>query len=136
MAFVNEVVSDDDIAKYRLPFKPGAGRYWTRDRERDCYLWGGIVENFAYGYEQVGHFDFYWNGILLQITLDMGKGSDSFKDSPYRIIWNKVTHIQPSDLGGLIKWDLFLLLKTALTAYGYDGRMNVFAPKRKVDFNF
>ena len=32
MAFVNEVVSDEDIAKYNLPFKPGAGRYWTRDK--------------------------------------------------------------------------------------------------------
>ncbi len=41
MAFVNEVVSDEDIARYNLPFKPGAGRYWTRDKENDCYLWGG-----------------------------------------------------------------------------------------------
>jgi hypothetical protein len=136
MAFVNEVVSDEDIAKYNLPFKPGAGRYWTRNKERDCYLWGGILDGFAYGYEQEGQFEFYWKGTLLRITLDMGSGSSSFQDSPYRIVWNKVTHIQPFDLGGLSKRDVFSLLKDALMAYGYDGRMNVFAQERKIDFNF
>jgi hypothetical protein len=136
MAFVNEVVSDEDIAKYKLPFKPGAGRYWTRNKERDCYLWGGILDGFAYGYEQEGQFEFYWKGTLLRITLDMGSGSSSFQDSPYRIVWNKVTHIQPFDLGGLSKRDVFSLLKDALMAYGYDGRMNVFAQERKIDFNF
>ncbi len=136
MAFVNEVVSDEDIAKYNLPFKPGAGRYWTRDRERDSYLWGGILDGFAYGYEQEGQFEFYWKGVLLRITLDMGRGSSSFQDSPYRIIWNKVTHIQPFNLGGLSKRDVFSLLKDALLAYGYDGRMNVFAQERQIDFNF
>jgi hypothetical protein len=136
MAFVNEVVSDEDIAKYNLPFKPGAGRYWTRNKERDCYLWGGILDGFAYGYEQEGQFEFYWKGTLLRITLDMGSGSSSFQDSPYRIVWNKVTHIQPFDLGGLSKRDVFSLLKDALMAYGYDGRMNVFAQERQIDFNF
>lgn len=136
MAFVNEVVSDEDIAKYNLPFKPGAGRYWTRDRVRDSYLWGGILDRFAYGYEQEGQFDFYLKGTLLRLTLDMGRGSSSFQDSPYRIIWNKVTHIQPFDLGGLNKRDVLSLLKTALTVYGYDGRMNKFAQVRQIDFNF
>jgi len=42
MTFVNEVVSDEDIDRYGLPFEKGSGRYWTRDAERDFYLWGGM----------------------------------------------------------------------------------------------
>ena len=51
MAFVNEVVSDEDIAKYNLPFAPSTKCYWTRDKERDYYLWGGISADYARGYE-------------------------------------------------------------------------------------
>jgi hypothetical protein len=136
MAFVNEVVSDADIAKYNLPFKPGAGRYWTRDKERDCYLWGGIVDRYAFEYDHEGQFDFYWKGVLLRVFLALGKGSESFKDSPYRIVWNEVTHVQPCDFGGLARRDVLVLLKNALTVYGYDGRKNIFAPNWLVTFNF
>lgn len=136
MAFVNEVVSDEDIVKYNLPFKPGAGRYWTRDRERDCYLWGGIVENFAFGYDPEGQFDFYCADILLRVSLNMGQGSSSFKESPYRIIWSEISHIQPCDLGGLSLHDVVPLLKSALVTFGYDGRKNIFAPSRIVSFGF
>ncbi len=55
MAFVNEVVSDADIDKYGLPFKKGSGRYWTRDADRDMYLWGGKGGNPAFGEDIVGY---------------------------------------------------------------------------------
>ncbi len=136
MTFVNEVVSDEDIARYNLPFKPGDGRYWTRDRELDCYLWGGIMQSYAFGCDPEGQFDFYLQGALLRVFLNMGKGSESFKDSPYRIVWQEVSHIQPFDLGGLEKRVVFSTLKSALVAYGFDGRENMFAPIHKVSFGF
>ncbi|MFM1800044.1 MAG: hypothetical protein RLZZ117_2322, partial [Cyanobacteriota bacterium] len=54
MAFTNEVVSDADIDRYDLPFQKGEGRWWTRDAERDYYLWGGLSGNPAYGTELEG----------------------------------------------------------------------------------
>jgi hypothetical protein len=59
MAFVNEVVSDADIDKYGLPFKKGSGRYWTRDAEKDMYLWGGKGGNPSFGEEIQGRFRLY-----------------------------------------------------------------------------
>ena len=136
MAFVNEVVSDEDIARYNLPFKPGDGRYWTRDRELDSYLWGGVIQSYAFGYDPEGQFDFFLQGILLRIYLNMGNGSESFKESPYRIVWKEVSHIQPFDLGGLSKKIVLSTLKAALVVYGLDGRKNAFAPVHLVSFEF
>ena len=136
MGFVNEVVSAEDIARYNLPFKPGDGRYWTRDKELDCYLWGGIMQSYAYGCDPEGQFDFYLQGVLLIVYLNMGSGSESFKESPYRVVWKEVSHIQPFDLGGLSKSMVFSTLKDALFAYGYDGRENTFAPIHLVLFEF
>ncbi|WP_159819673.1 hypothetical protein [Cyanobium sp. Copco_Reservoir_LC18] len=136
MAFVNEVVSDEDIARYNLPFKPGDGRYWTRDRELDSYLWGGVIQSYAFGYDPEGQFDFFLQGTLLRIYLNMGNGSESFKESPYRIVWKEVSHIQPFDLGGLSKKIVLSTLKAALLVYGLDGRKNAFAPVRLVSFEF
>lgn len=59
MAFRNEVVSDDDIDRYNLPFPKGGGRWWTRDAERDYYLWGGITGNPAYESQEYGVFSLY-----------------------------------------------------------------------------
>jgi hypothetical protein len=136
MGFVNEVVSDEDIARYNLPFKPGDGRYWTRDKELDCYLWGGIMQSYAFGCDPEGQFDFFLQGVLLRVYLNMGNGSESFKDSPYRIVWKEVSHIQPFDLGGLSRQIVFSTLKAALVAYGFDGRENAFAPYHLVSFEF
>ncbi|MEA5392831.1 hypothetical protein VB738_16335 [Cyanobium gracile UHCC 0139] len=136
MAFVNEVVSDEDIARYNLPFKPGDGRYWTRDKELDSYLWGGIIQSYAFGYDPEGQFDFYLHGILLRVYLNLGDGSESFKDSPYRVVWKEISHIQPFDLCGLNKQIVFSVLKSALVAYGFDGRENTFAPNHVVSFDF
>jgi hypothetical protein len=130
------VVSDEDIARYNLPFKPGDGRYWTRDKELDCYLWGGIMQSYAFGCDPEGQFDFFLQGVLLRVYLNMGNGSESFKDSPYRIVWKEVSHIQPFDLGGLSRQIVFSTLKAALVAYGFDGRENAFAPYHLVSFEF
>ncbi|KEF42018.1 MAG: hypothetical protein ER33_08470 [Cyanobium sp. CACIAM 14] len=136
MAFVNEVVSDEDIARYNLPFKPGAGRYWTRDKENDCYLWGGIVESYARDYVSEGQFWLYLHGKLLDVSLNLGHGSISLREKPFYIVWKEVSHVQPYDLGGLDRSEFFSVLKQALLVFGYDGEENRFAPDRVVTFEF
>lgn len=121
MAFVNEVVSDEDIAKYNLPFKPGAGRYWTRDRERDSYLWGGIVENFARDYVPEGRFWFFFEEACLDVSLNVRILSRGSQDSPPRIVWEEITHVQPWRPNGVDKPEFRYALKEALRAYGFDG---------------
>jgi hypothetical protein len=136
MAFVNEIASDEDIAKYKLPFVPGTKCYWTRDRERDIYLWGGISGNYARGYESEGRFHLFFKGKHLAFFLNLGDGSKSFKEVPYRIVWKSVVRVDPSDFAGLDPCELIDVLKEALSVFGYDGRRNVFAPARLVMFEF
>ena len=78
MAFVNEVVSDEDIARYNLPFKPGAGRYWTRDKENDCYLWGGISQDTLGVMSLEANFIFILKELLLDVCLEMMQSSSRF----------------------------------------------------------
>ncbi len=121
MAFVNEVVSDEDIARYNLPFKPGDGRYWTRDKELDCYLWGGIVENYARDYIPEGRFWLYIRSKLLDISLNVETVCSGSLVTPSVIVWKEVSHIQPIDLGGLDIHEILSVLRDALSAFGFDG---------------
>ncbi len=136
MAFVNEVVSDEDIAKYNLPFKPGAGRYWTRDRERDSYLWGGIVENFARDYVPEGRFWFFFQATCLDVSLSVRILSRGSHASPSRIVWEEVTHIQPWRLNRVDESEFLSVLKEALRAYGFDGEKVQSGHKAIVTFLF
>jgi hypothetical protein len=136
MAFVNEVVSDADIDKYGLPFKKGSGRYWTRDAERDMYLWGGKGGNPAFGESIYGYFHLFLEGIDLSIKLLPGDGSPDFSNTPYVIEWSKIERINPSDAGVLTRSAIVHCLKEALIIYGEDGRENEFAPYRVVKFGF
>ncbi|WP_254949349.1 hypothetical protein [Cyanobium sp. N.Huapi 1H5] len=121
MGFVNEVVSDEDIARYNLPFKPGDGRYWTRDRELDCYLWGGIIENYSREYVPEGRFWLFTRDTLLDVSLNIDHvDSGSLVDAP-TIAWKEVSHIQPRDLGGLDMKDVLSVLRGALAVFGLDG---------------
>jgi hypothetical protein len=136
MAFVNEVVSDADIDKYGLPFEKGSGRYWTRDAERDMYLWGGKGGNPAFGDSIYGYFHLFIKGIDLSIRLEPGDGSHDFSDNPYIIKWSQIARINPPNAGGLARNDVIHHLKEALVVYGEDGRENKFAPFRVVSFDF
>ncbi|WP_255024656.1 hypothetical protein [Cyanobium sp. La Preciosa 7G6] len=137
MAFVNEVVSDEDIVKYNLPFKLGAGRYWTRDKERDCYLWGGIVESFAREYVPEGRFWLYLHGTCLDVSLNV---ASLVRGRPPEIlpqvIWMEVSHIQPLNLGGLDLNECQSVLKEALLAFGLDGEGDTLIHGSIVKFHF
>ncbi|WP_216922693.1 hypothetical protein [Synechococcus sp. CCAP 1479/9] len=121
MGFVNEVVSDEDIARYNLPFKPGDGRYWTRDRELDCYLWGGIIENFSREYIPEGRFWLFMRDTMLDISLNVEIVSIGSQVNAPKIVWKEVSHIQPSDLGGLDMHEVLSVLRSALAVFGLDG---------------
>jgi len=136
MPFVNEVVSDDDIDRYNLPFAKGGGQWWTRDQERDLYLWGGESGNPARDEDIVGSFNFYIHGIYLKITLELGEWSKDWDVKPYVVAWKKILHLQPPELGGLEQAYTLSLLKEALAAYGADGRRNKGVPERLVLFGF
>jgi len=80
MAFVNELVPDEDMHKYRVDEVNadkrfhGAGtisRDWTIDRERDIYL--RLIGSSRSMYRMT--WSFYWKGELLVVDLDqMGGG--------------------------------------------------------------
>jgi hypothetical protein len=136
MPFVNEVVSDDDIDRYELPFAKGDGQYWTRDQERDLYLWGGRSGNPARDEEIEGKFHFYVGGTLLRITLRLGEWSRDWTVKPYVVAWDGPVGIYPPDCGGLDRPQVISLLKEALIAYGSDGWENKNVPDRIVRFGF
>lgn len=81
MPFVNEYISPEDAATYRLAevdakvIGGNKSHDWTVDRDQDIYL-----RNLANGREQEfrhqGHWTFYWKGAVLTIRLDLldGKG--------------------------------------------------------------
>jgi hypothetical protein len=136
MAFVNEVVSDEDIARYNLPFEPGDGRYWTRDRELDSYLWGGVVENYARDYIPEGRFWFLIHDVLLDVSLNIESIRSGTLAEPARIVWREVSHIHPINLGGLDRDEVFSALRSALSVYGIDGEGRCQSPKPIVTFRF
>jgi hypothetical protein len=84
VAFVNEVVSDADIDAYGLPFEKGKGHWWTRDKERDLYLWGGRGGNPLWDEEILGRFNLYIAGFKLRLAISLGQWSRDWNDKPYR----------------------------------------------------
>lgn len=136
MTFVNEIASDADIDKYGLPFPKGSGRYWTRDKERDMYLWGGKVGNPAFGEEIEGVFELYIGGVTISVRLQPGMGSRSYSEVPYQIEWLEAKILAPKTLDRHDQDKALTILKEALVAYGEDGRDNKYAPKRETRFHF
>ncbi|MCS5692781.1 hypothetical protein NZK33_12405 [Cyanobium sp. FGCU-6] len=136
MPFVNEVVSDADIDRYGLPFKKGSGRYWTRDAERDFYLWGGRVGNPAFGEPIQTCFRVFLAGESFVLYLEPGKGSHAFSEVPFRVVWKSVLSISPTCAPGKKCEELIGVLKEALLVYGEDGRENKLAKNCVVSFLF
>ena len=136
MTFVNTEVSETDIARYKLPFPVGRSNYWTRDAERDCYLWGGLGGNPAFGEDFIGKFNFYLAGNLFEVVLLPGEGSRSYSESPYVIYWKKILSVRVLS-GDTADWNSAIpLFKEALVAFGEDGEKNKYALNREVRFDF
>jgi hypothetical protein len=122
MPFVNEVVSDADIDRYGLPFEKGSGRYWTRDAERDFYLWGGKVGNPAFGVDFEGQFHLYIKGVKFFVCLEPGEGSFRLSDRPFVVRWIRLKAVAPRDLYDLEAARVRSILRESLKVYGRTGR--------------
>ena len=136
MAFKNEVVSDADSDRYNLPFQKGDGRWWTRDAERDYYLWGGISGNLAYDTVQEGRFYLYTDGEIHGFILRPGKFSGSLKTNPYIVCWESIIHIIPEPDSTQQEKQLVVILKEALTVYGLHGEIKAWPLETQVQFKF
>ena len=135
MAFKNEVVSDADIDRYHLPFPKGGGRWWTRDAERDYYLWGGIRGNLAYEVEQEGIFCLYVDGQVFDINIQPGNQYEDNSTQETVFVWSRNMSIEPQP-STIALHKIISVLKEALTSFGSDGRKNAFFPKHRVLFDF
>lgn len=133
MAFKNEVVSDADIDRYNLPFQKGDGRWWTRDTDRDYYLWGGLSGNPAYGTEQEGRFYLYADGMLYYIIIFL---ANDVKTSSRVRKWQEIGRIVPETDDFHHKTQLENVIKEALSIYGYDGQNDDCQKDLKIVFGF
>ena len=133
MAFKNEVVSDEDIERYNLPFPKGEGRWWTRDAERDYYLWGGLVGNLAFDSEQEGLFYLYADGTLYDVNIQPAEDRKDNITGEFIICWDKIAEITPEPEN---QTEIIAILKSALRSFGHDGRRNIFHPSFRVEFGF
>jgi len=154
MAFVNEIVSEEDIKKYGLDelmkeFCSWAWREgrpatfvhaWTIDRSRDIYL------VFVKSIEEVGQSGrpqpttkkvcvLSWQGKRVQFTIDRAKGSSSMLDEvPFRIVWELV-QLDVSQLPDVPRGEIVNAVKEALAVFGHRGSHRQ-VPNTVVDFTF
>lgn len=136
MGFVNEVVSDEDIDRYGLPFRKGSGRYWTRDAESDYYLWGGLGGDPESGEENLGRFTLYIQGKTFRIGITPGEGSMNYSEDPFIVKWKSIKYINPALHTQNDRMIILNILKNALSVYGEDGRKNHHAKNLIVETEF
>ena len=136
MGFVNEVVSDEDIERYGLPFKKGSGRYWTRDAERNYYLWGGLQGNRAIDEDVQWRFHFFDGQQKISFSLKRGKGSVKLSESPYIIHWVSIEELDIPDYSAQERELILDLLREALLAFGEGGKGNSRIQNLEVRFGF
>lgn len=154
MAFVNEIVSEENIKKYDLDalmreFSSFAWREgrpstfvhaWTIDRERDIYF---IPVQTV---EEVGQSGrpqptqrkiciLDWQGKRVRLMIDRAAGSSvKHADSPFRIVW-ELLQLDTSHIPDVAHNEVIDVLKAALTAYGNFGAHRQ-VPNTVVEFKF
>ena len=136
MPFVNETVSDADIDHYGLPFEKGRLRYWTHDRDRHRYLWGGMAGNPAYDDIREGRFRLFTNNTLYYIAIEPGVVPKTYKIKPVRLEWKNILQISPKPDTSELRQQILAELKEALLVYGIDGRGNKYTQDREIIFGF
>lgn len=132
MPFVNEYISPDDVARYRLAeidekFSWGTGsRDWTIDRERDIYL-RSIGRDRDEEFRYRTYWTFFWKGEELTLRLDLldawGRPGE-----PGGCHWRLAYLNGSNGLPGALKRHQQTLvndLKEALIAYKDDGVFSV-----------
>ncbi|MDP3138212.1 MAG: hypothetical protein Q8N17_18000 [Burkholderiaceae bacterium] len=140
MAFVNEIIGDEDRKKYGLDELNNSLRMrgrtpqrdWTIDHERDIYL-RQIASNsreladFDYGERRPNFtWHFYWQGELMTVCLEVtDSGSDAKRDGHG---WVRYQLMDCYQKGFFIpvnlldqRDEIIAALRAALTAYGGGG---------------
>lgn len=139
MAFVNELVSEEDIRNYRLDellagfheFTWRNGRpsgfihAWTIDRDISSFLIRvkGIHQDGPSGRPEPTTqevFVYVANGVRVLITLDHSGGSSSFSEVPFVVVRRLVDIDIPANVP---QEAIINTLKDALTTYGYGGAL-------------
>ena len=154
MAFVNEIVSEEDIKKYGLDElmkefsswewrdgRPvGFVHLWAIDRARDIFFL--LVKSI----EEVGPSGrpeattktlciLSWRGSRIKLTIDKAVGSSTrFSDSPFRIVWDLLA-LDLSQLPHVSREEVVQVLKDALTTFGHRGAYRQYA-NTLVEFKF
>lgn len=154
MAFINEIVSEEDIKKYKLdeimrefsPFNWKSGRpvgfvhSWTIDRDRNVYFRPikSIEDVGPSGRPETTNKKLCilnWQGSPIQTVLGLNsRSSQNFIDIPFRIIWDLID-IDLSQFVGTPEDKILSVLREALLIYGYRGA-NRQVPNTVVEFTF
>jgi hypothetical protein len=85
MPFVNEQASDADIDAYDLTMEKGKGHWWTRDQDRDFYLWGGQSGSHQWDEDIYGCFYFYIVGTKVILGISLGHWPKNWHVKPYLV---------------------------------------------------
>ncbi|GAB6142170.1 hypothetical protein JCM14076_28990 [Methylosoma difficile] len=154
MAFVNEIVSEENIQKYGLDElkkdfdhfgwlkgRPeGFWHAWTIDRERSIYFMQAkmIEENGPSGRPEPTTKDIFIlniKGIDIRILLDRVRCSKWITESPFYIGWSLLEIDMPSSFQ-MSREDVIQILKEALKVYGPNGPRGKQALNTIVEFDF
>ncbi|WP_037585994.1 hypothetical protein [Stenoxybacter acetivorans] len=156
MAFVNEIVSEEDIQKYGLDelmrgFFPsdrewkngrpsGFWHAWTIDRDKDIYfiMAKTIMETGMSGRpeptnKRVAVLNFQRRRVPL--IIERTHCPHSFSDNPFLLAWD-LLEIDISNVPEMSKESVIAVLKEALTIYEYDGAYSKKIPNAVVKFSF
>jgi hypothetical protein len=120
MAFSNQVISDQELERYSLPFPRGSTHTWTRDVERDYYLWGGLHGHPIIDGWQEGVFSLFVDGLEYGICLEPGFQGTDPNTGQVVVGWSRVLSVTPEpsfDDAERIQ----SILREALSVYGLDG---------------
>lgn len=120
MAFTNQVITDDDLDRYGLPFPKGSSPRWTRDVDRDYYLWGGLWGHADGECWQEGCFSLYVDGVEYSICIEPGYQGRDGRMGTYVMGWNRLLSMEPEppfEEADRIQ----SILREALVAYGFNG---------------
>jgi hypothetical protein len=154
MAFVNEIVSEDEVKqlgldavvakfdrKYWRKGRPvGFSHNWTIDRERDIFLMQvKIVETTgATGLATPSRRSVWilvWHGVIIRVELEkLAESSSAFTDSPFRVVWGLFA-LDSTEIPGIPKQEVLRVLKDALEVYGFWGAHRQL-PNTIVEFRF
>lgn len=139
MAYINELVSEEDIQRFGLdeikrkhdPWSWRDGRpegfihAWTIDRERNLFFMPvKIVEEVGPSgrpeptSKQICILSY--NDALITFVLERTKCSKSFSDNPFQVAWKLLKLDMPAGID-LAKDTILLKIKAALEVYGYRG---------------